>query len=244
MQKKMNMYSLNTEICHHHLKQLNCPTEWIILTHLTAVNTCISCGYYIWKKNNPNYALLYDNLTFTLSSGCLTTLSERNLVGMKPMTPLSRRVLTPIACPGQEPLSKWFQTWAWKRKKKKCSSCSSLCRIINYYSWAVVLKVVPQGPADGPCSCFLDQVVQPRDPHKYSLPWGLLWEPVCLGNLRGRITHSSDRNSRFGMFKGPSRYLTVSHYTKWSRLYIMSCFGQQCTFFLNNPLYIIEISHD
>lgn len=118
MQKKMNMYSLNTEICHHHLKQLNCPTEWIILTHLTAVNTCISCGYYIWKRNNPNYALLYDNLTFTLSSGCLTTLSERNLVGMKPMTPLSRRVLTPIACPGQEPLSKWFQTWAWKRKKK------------------------------------------------------------------------------------------------------------------------------
>lgn len=49
---------------------------------------------------------LYDNLTLTRSSGCLTTLSERNLVGMKPITPLSRRVLTPIACPGQEPLSK------------------------------------------------------------------------------------------------------------------------------------------
>lgn len=36
-------------------------------------------------------------LTFTLSSGCLTTLSLRNLVGMNPWTPLSNLVRTPIA---------------------------------------------------------------------------------------------------------------------------------------------------
>ena len=49
--------------------------------------------------------------TLTLSSGCLTILSLRNLVGTKPVTPLSRRQRTPMAWPGQEPLSKWFHTY-------------------------------------------------------------------------------------------------------------------------------------
>lgn len=57
--------------------------------------------------------------TFTLSSGRLTTLSLRNFVGMKPATPLSRRVFTPMAWPGQEPLSKWFQTWSKAKIKSQ-----------------------------------------------------------------------------------------------------------------------------
>lgn len=35
--------------------------------------------------------------TLTLSSGCFTTLSLRNLVGMNPWTPLSNLLRTPMA---------------------------------------------------------------------------------------------------------------------------------------------------
>lgn len=68
---------------------------------------------WYWLRALPalaGYLKIHCFHTFTLSSGRLTTLSLRNFVGMKPATPLSRRVFTPMAWPGQEPLSKWFQT--------------------------------------------------------------------------------------------------------------------------------------
>ena len=53
------------------------------------------------------------DFTCTLSSGLVTFLSLRNFVWMKPLTPLSSDVLTPIAWPGQPPASKWFHTYKW-----------------------------------------------------------------------------------------------------------------------------------
>ncbi len=53
---------------------------------------------------------IWDLLTLTLSSGCFTHLVTKKLCRMKPVTALSNRVLTPMAWPGQEPLSKWFHT--------------------------------------------------------------------------------------------------------------------------------------
>jgi len=46
----------------------------------------------------------------TRSPGLRTALSDKFLMAMNPVRPLSSRTRTPEALPGQVPASKWFQT--------------------------------------------------------------------------------------------------------------------------------------
>lgn len=65
-----------------------------------------------WKRSGMILTIrqYMDWFLWTLSSGLITAESDKFLIGMKPDTPLSIRILTPTALPGQVPASKWFQT--------------------------------------------------------------------------------------------------------------------------------------
>jgi len=65
----------------------------------------------ITYKSNNQFTNDMIQLTWTLPSGLVTCLSLRFLKWIKPVTPLSSRVLTPTACPGQPPVSKWLHTY-------------------------------------------------------------------------------------------------------------------------------------